>query len=119
MDETVNILMLALVIFVIVTETRRRRRHRRRVSDRHRKRKEFSMTSETIADFIGKICAITTEGDWGDWGSWNARVISVEDNWLKVERKDGLMVLNLDMVTSIRLLPANKQKASRAYSSAL
>lgn len=107
MDDTIYFLMVAVVIYLTVVEIRRRRRHRRRVSARHRKRKEFSMTSETIADFIGKICVITTEGDWG---GWNARVISVEDNWLKVERKDGFMVLNLDMVTSIRLLPANKQK---------
>lgn len=77
MDDTVYFLMLASVLFIIFAEIRRQQNHRRRVRARRHKRKEINMTSVTISDFIGKICVITTEGDWG---GFNARVISVKDN---------------------------------------
>jgi len=58
------------------------------------------MPQELIKEFIGKECTIMLFNDsFGTAG----KIIAVEDNWVKVEEKKRIRLLNGDMIKDIIL----------------
>ena len=65
------------------------------------------LPKEMLNEFTGKVCSIVLfESSFGT----NARILEVEDNWLKIKDETGISIINGDMVKSIRLLPEKHQK---------
>ena len=56
------------------------------------------MPAEMIKEFIGKDCIITLISDSA---IINGTIISIEDNWIKVEEKKKIRIINGDMVRDI------------------
>lgn len=74
-----------------------------------RKRKGIKnmLPKEMLTEFIGKACTITL---YGAGFGINCKIISSEENWLKVKEKNGnLRLVNSDMITDIKLLPEKYQ----------
>lgn len=65
------------------------------------------MPQELIKEFIGKICTIILFNDsFGIQG----KIVAIEDNWLKVEEKKKIRLVNGDMIRDISILPEKYQK---------
>lgn len=67
-----------------------------------KKRKEFEiMTNEMIKKYVGKNCKISN----GAYGS-NAtgEIINVNENWIEIETKKGIELINADFVQSIKVI---------------
>ena len=56
------------------------------------------MPKEFIKEFIGKTCSIVL---FGEAFGITAKVISVEENWLKIEQKNNVRLINGDMIIEI------------------
>lgn len=55
------------------------------------------MPTELIKDFIGKKCVITVFNDF----SVKGKIIAMEGNWIKLETKNDVRIINGDMISSI------------------
>lgn len=65
------------------------------------------MPTELIKEFIGKVCSISLFNEsFGITG----KIVALEDNWIKVEEKDTVRLVNGDMIRGIKLMPAKYQK---------
>ncbi|WP_230977068.1 hypothetical protein [Proteiniclasticum sediminis] len=68
---------------------------------RSRKRRKFPMNHEIIQKYIGSSCRIST----GSFGNAIVGVIrDVKDNWIEVETKKGMELVNAEFVLNIRAL---------------
>ena len=64
------------------------------------------MPKEMMQEFMGKVCSISLFNDsFGMVG----KIVAEEDNWIKVENKKEVRILNGDMVQSITLMPVKYQ----------
>ena len=66
------------------------------------------MPTELMKDFIDKVCSITLLNELS--GSITGRIAAVEGNWIKVEEKNRVRLINGDMVRDIAILPEKYQK---------
>ncbi len=57
------------------------------------------MPVEMLKDYIGKTVTIYVEGELG---GFQGTILSMEGNWLKVEEKKFIRLVNGDMITQIR-----------------
>ncbi len=65
------------------------------------------MPTELIQEFMGKVCSISLFNEsFGITG----KIVALEDNWIKIEEKDSLRLVNGDMIRDIKLMPAKYQK---------
>lgn len=72
----------------------------------NRKRGGVSMSNELIMNCIGKVCNIST-GSLGS--SFNkVKIIQVVDNWIKVEGKGKIDLINIDFIQNIKILSDDK-----------
>jgi len=65
------------------------------------------MPTELMKEFIGKVCAITL---FNESFGISGKIIAIEENWIKVEEKDTVRIINGDMIRDIKLMPAKYQK---------
>ena len=65
------------------------------------------MPTELMKDFIDKVCSITLLNELS--GS-TGRIAAVEGNWIKVEEKNRVRLINGDMIRDIAILPEKYQK---------
>lgn len=56
------------------------------------------MPKEMLNECIGKEVTICVEGELS---GFTCTVLSVEDNWMKVEEKNNIRYVNGDMITQI------------------
>ena len=65
------------------------------------------MPQEMMREFINKVCSISLfNNSFGLTG----KIVMVEENWIKVESKDGNRIINGDMITEIKIMPEKYQK---------
>lgn len=65
------------------------------------------MPQELMKEFIGKVCTIVLFNDsFGVQG----KIVALEDNWIKVEEKNRIRLINGDMVRDISIAPDKHQK---------
>ena len=65
------------------------------------------MPTELIKEFMGKVCAIVLFNDsFGVTG----KIVAVEENWIKVEEKNKVRLINVNMIRDISILPEKYQK---------
>ena len=65
------------------------------------------MPTELMKEFLGKVCAITL---FNELSGVTGRIAAVEDNWVKVEEKNRVHLVNGDMIRDIAILPEKYQK---------
>lgn len=65
------------------------------------------MPTELMKDFIDKVCSITL---LNELSGITGRIATVEGNWIKVEEKNRVRLINGDMIRDIAILPEKYQK---------
>ena len=74
---------------------------------RKKKGRKRKMPQELMKEFIGKVCTIILFNDsFGVQG----KIVALEDNWIKVEEKNRIRLINGDMVRDISIVPDKHQK---------
>lgn len=65
------------------------------------------MPKELLEEFMGKVCIIALFNDsFGVQG----KIVAIQDNWIKVEEKNKVRIINGDMIRDISLAPEKYQK---------
>lgn len=65
------------------------------------------MPNEMMKEFIGKVCTITLFNEsFGIVG----KIVSTENNWVKVSEKNTYRIINGDMIRDIKIMPEKYQK---------
>lgn len=95
------------MLLVIYASNRNARLLRNRIQKRRQGRKR-DMPTELMKDFIDKVCSITLLNELS--GSITGRIAAVEGNWIKVEEKNRVRLINGDMIRDIAILPEKYQK---------
>ena len=65
------------------------------------------MPQELMKEFIGKVCTIIL---MNEVFGVQAKIVAVEDNWIKVEEKNKVRIINGDMIRDITIAPKKYQK---------
>ena len=91
-------LPLFIVFFVIMPKNRK---NSFIVSKLKKRRGDKVMSNELIKSCIGKTCTIST-GSFGTSYS-KVEILEVEDNWIKVQNKNKIDLVNSDFITNIKI----------------
>lgn len=97
MNWTLYFFILFMCIFLPLYEIHRRRRRYIRKLVRMR-RGGFKMSTKLLSEFIGKQVTIFMEGGVA---GYVATLLEVDENFIKVEDKKTIKVLNTDMISQI------------------
>ena len=84
-----------IIIMILLSRTNKKKHLniiKRKKGGRKRK-----MPTELIKDFIGEMCTITVFNEFAVKG----KIIAAEENWIKIETKNDVRIINGDMITSI------------------
>ena len=65
---------------------------------RKRKGEKRKMPMEMLKEFIGKACTISL---FNEISAVQGTILAVEENWIKVEEKKRIRIINGDMVRDI------------------
>lgn len=65
------------------------------------------MPKELMKEFIGKVCMITL---FNETFGVQGRIVALENNWVKVEEKNKIRLINGDMIRDITIAPDKYQK---------
>ena len=74
---------------------------------RKKKGRKRKMPEKLIKEFIGKTCTIILFNN--SFGT-EVKIIDVEDNWVKVEDKNAIRLINGDLIQDITLVKDKKKK---------
>ena len=58
------------------------------------------MPQELLKDYIGQTCSISL---FNEIGAVQGIILAVEDNWIKVEEKKRIRIINGDMIRDISI----------------
>ena len=74
---------------------------------RKKKGEKRKMPQELMKEFIGKVCTIILFNEsFGVQG----KIVAMEGNWIKVEEKNKVRLINGDMIRDISIAPEKYQK---------
>lgn len=74
---------------------------------RKKKGRKRKMPQGLMKEFIGKVCTIILFNEsFGVQG----KIVTIEDNWIKVEEKNKIRLINGDMIRDISIAPEKYQK---------
>ena len=77
------------------------------IMNRKKKGRKRKMPQELMKEFIGKVCTIILFNEsFGVQG----KIVAIEDNWIKIEEKNKIRLINGDMIRDISMLPEKYQK---------
>lgn len=71
-----------------------------------RKGEKRDMPKEMMQEFMGKVCSIIL---FNDSFGMTGKIVAMEENWIKVENKKEVRIINGDMIQSISLMPEKYQ----------
>ena len=89
-----------LLFFVIIPHQRVVRRAI--LLKKKRRKGEITMTNEMIKKYLGKECKITPAGSMST--TILGEIIGINENWLEVETKKGMELINADYIQSIKII---------------
>ncbi len=98
---------LPLLFLLLFLPDRRRRQWITLHLQKKRKGGRRKMPTELLQEFLGKMCTVMM---FNSTFAVNGRIVAVEGNWLKVEEKNTVRLINGDMVQDIALMPEKYQK---------
>ena len=98
--------LILIILFLVIYPREHRMIYQIQKKKKERKGGKRKMPKELIQEFIGKVCSITMlNNSFGVTG----KIIAVEENWIKVENKKEVQLINGDMIQNIRILPEKYQ----------
>lgn len=103
MSAYIPIIFLWIIVFVILRENKSR--NIRRIIKK-RKKRGYSDMSEVFNRYIGKDCVVYLSNSSSN--VMECKVTGVSDNWLTVESRDGVEIINVDYIIRIKEHPVNK-----------
>lgn len=65
------------------------------------------MKNQILNDIVDKVCSIYLQSFCGN--SYTGKIVEIDSNWLKVQIKDTITIINLNSITSIEVLPEKYQ----------
>lgn len=95
---------MALLLCVILPM---RRKMLLGIIQRKRKGRMRKMPTELIKEFIGKVCSISL---FTEITGFMGKIVAMENNWIKVEEKNTVRLINGDMIRDIKIMPEKYQK---------
>jgi len=75
---------------------------------KNKKKGGVKMSAELIKNYIGRDCNITL-GSMGTSFS-KVKIVEIIENWMKVEGKGKVDLVNIEFVQSIKILPNKNQQ---------
>ncbi|WP_293659332.1 DUF6897 domain-containing protein [Anaeromicrobium sp.] len=75
---------------------------------KQKKKRGVKMSNDLIKSYIGKVCNISS-GSFGPKFQ-KVKIIEVVDNWIKVEGKGKIDLINIDFIQNIKILDSKYQK---------
>lgn len=91
-------LPIFIVFFIVIVQQAAARKNAIIMIKKRKGR--IAMTNELIGKYVGRDCYITT----GTMGvSVTGKIIEVRENWIEVQTKKGVEILNLDFIQNIKL----------------
>lgn len=103
----IEYLLFYIIIIVCCIIIPRRNKLYLEIIKRKKKGRKRKMPQELMKEFIGKVCTIILFNDsFGVQG----KIVALEDNWIKVEEKNRIRLINGDMVRDISIVPDKHQK---------
>lgn len=101
---------ILLLLTVVLCSAAAANRRRLGIVRRKRKGMKSSMPTELLKEFIGQRCTITL---FNEFGGSVGTITAVEGNWIRVQEKNDVRIINGDMIRDIKLVPAKNKKNSR------
>lgn len=96
---------IAIILLCIVIPSYKMRLYR--IQRNKRKGVKRKMPKELIQEFIGKACSISL---FNESFAIVGKIVAIEENWLKVETKREVQLINGDMIRNIAIMPEKYQK---------
>jgi len=88
---------LFILFFIILPQ---QREMQKTIIKKIKKKGDIIMTNDVVKKYIGKNCRIST----GSFGTNVAgKIIGVNENWIEVETKKGVEIINAEFVQSIKI----------------
>ena len=97
--------ILIILLFVIIPQNNKQMQNII-LKNKRRKGVKRSMPKELIKEFIGKNCSISL---FNETFGITGKIVAVEENWLKVEEKNNIQLINGDMIRNITILHEKKK----------
>lgn len=99
-----NFYFLIIIFIILYIMLSRKELYLKILNKKRRKRK---MPQELMKEFIGKVCSIMLfNNSFGVQG----RIVAIEENWIKVDEKNKIRIINGDMIQDISILLEKYQK---------
>lgn len=96
-----------VVFMVLMISISNRNKLYLNIINRKKRKEKRNMPKELLKEFMGKVCAIMMFNEsFGVTG----KIIAIEENWIKVEEKNGVRLINGDMIRDIKMMPEKYQK---------
>lgn len=95
-------ILLFLVLFLIFWLYMTERKYMLNKMIKKKKGEKRTMPTEMLKEFIGRDCTISLFNDLGS--GVQGKILSVEENWIKVEEKKKLRIINGDMIRDIAII---------------
>lgn len=95
---------ILIVIFSLSIMSQRRKKIYLGIIKRKKKGRNRKVPQELIKEFIGKVCTIMLFEDSFGVGV-KGKIVAVEENWIKVEEKNKIRLINGDMIKDISIVP--------------
>ena len=103
----INYLLFFLIIVIFCIIIPRRNKLYLGIIRRKKKGVKRNMPQELMKEFIGKVCTIMLFNEsFGVQG----KIVALENNWIKVEEKNRVRLINGDMIRDISIAPEKYQK---------
>lgn len=103
----IEYLLFYIIIIVCCIIIPRRNKLYLEIIKRKKKGRKRKMPQELMKEFIGKVCTIIL---FNDTFGVQGKIVALEDNWIKVEEKNRIRLINGDMVRDISIVPDKHQK---------
>lgn len=102
------VVWLLLLAFLLLIFPARRRRQWMLLHLQKKKKGEYrKMPTELLKEFLGKMCTVMM---FNSSSAAQGRIAAIEGNWIKLEEKNTVRLINGDMIQDISLLPEKYQK---------
>lgn len=102
----INYLIFFIIIIFCIIIPRRNKLYLGIIKRKKRGVKR-TMPKELMKEFIGKVCMITL---FNETFGVQGRIVALENNWVKVEEKNKIRLINGDMIRDITIAPDKYQK---------
>ena len=101
------VIVIFLVLILLVFYLNNNLYRKLRITKRNKKRGvKRNMPKELIKEFIGKVCTIIL---FNETFGVQGKIVAVEGNWVKVEEKNKVRLINGDMIRDISVMPDKYQ----------